>query len=1058
MIKTFVNILVLITIILIAYFMVVNKKSIDQPDWENPAVLSINREEPKAHFFHYESEDLALSGNPEKSHYYQSLNGQWKFHYALNPESRPLDFMKREFDVTQWDDIDVPGSWEMQGWSVPIYLDEEYPFPPEPPSVPHDYNRVGSYRRNFLLSGDWLTRDIFIQFDGVRSAFYLWINGQFIGYSQDSKTPAEFDITDFVVTGENTVSVQVYRFSDGSYLEGQDTWRISGIERDVFIRAQPKVRVSDYAVIAGLDSAYQNGQFELLIDLFNNTSDTVDVLIRGKLTRLDNPQLSVLTFDREIKCSKSDTIYYNSVIKDVDRWSAETPNLYRLMITILDADRKIIQSFTQQVGFKKVEIADGNLLVNGKAVMFRGVNRHEWDPVRGRSITEELMIKDIQLMKEYNINAVRTSHYPNQVRWYELCNEYGLYVIDEANIEAHGMQFHPQKYGYIADDPEWKAAWLDRGRSMVERDKNQPCIIMWSMGNEAGDGNNFRVLYKWIKDKDPSRPVVYEPAKDREHTDVVFPMYSTIESISKYAENDPSRPLILCEYAHAMGNSVGNLQDYWDTFEKYSTLQGGFIWDWVDQVILKTDSSGRDYWAYGGDFGKEFTVNDSNFCANGLVAADRTPNPHFFEVKKVYQPVKFEAENIARGQVKITNRYDFINLDHLDFTWFIAEDGKTVESGKLEKLDLHPRQSTVLSFNLSGVVPRPGAEYFLTIQARTNRNLPLIQKKHIVAWEQFKLPISRSTVTQDPNDLPVIHLSETDSTVSVIGERFQVSFTKGTGYLSEYIFNNRQIIKSDLIPHFWRAPLDNDLGNQMHIRTARWKNVGKELTVQYFQRSLANNVAKIKVITEHKITGSRITMTYRIYGNGLIDIQQQLKTGNKKLPEIPRFGMKMTLPKDFNRLTWYGRGPHESYWDRKTSTSVKVFSGSVWDQTFPYVRPQETGNKTDIRWMALDNGTIGLLAIGQPTFDGSVHQYPYSDLDYVPAGRHHGKLDLQPKNQVDWLIDYRQTGVGGDNSWGARPHLKYTLAGNSISYEYHFYLRPFVKDDDLMTLSKLKIK
>ena len=1058
MIKTFVNILVLITIILIAYFMVVNKTSIDRPDWENPAVLSINREDPTAHFFHYESEDLALLGDPEKSHYYQSLNGQWKFHYALNPESQPLDFMKSDFDVTQWDDIEVPGSWEMQGWSVPIYLDEEYPFPPDPPAVPHDYNRVGSYRRNFHLPDDWLNRDIFIQFDGVRSAFYLWINGQFVGYSQDSKTPAEFDITDFVVSGENTVSVQVYRFSDGSYLEGQDTWRISGIERDVFIRAQPKVRVSDFTLIADLDSTYKNGQFELLIDFINKTPDSVDVLIRGELTRFDNPQFPVVTFDRKIKCSKSDTLNFNTVIEDVDRWSAETPNLYRLMITIFDSDGKVIQSFTQQVGFRKVEIAHGNLLVNGKTVMFRGVNRHEWDPVRGRSITEDLMIKDIQLMKAYNINAVRTSHYPNQVRWYELCNKYGLYVIDEANIEAHGMEFHPQKYGFIADDPEWKSAWLERGRAMVERDKNQPSIIMWSMGNEAGDGANFKALYQWMKEKDPSRPVAYEPARERKHTDVVFPMYATIETIKKYAEKDPSRPLILCEYSHAMGNSVGNLQDYWDTFEEYTALQGGFIWDWADQVILKIDSSGREYWAYGGDFGTEFTANDSNFCANGLVAADRTPNPHFFEVKKVYQPVKFEAENIARGQVRITNRYEFINLDHLDFTWFIAEDGKTVESGKLGKLDLHPGQSTVLSFNLSGVVPKPGAEYFLTIRARTNRDLPLIEKKHVVAWEQFKLSIRRPSVEQDITKFPAIRFSETDSTVSIIGSNFHAVVNKATGYLSDYVFKNRHLIQSDLMPHFWRAPLDNDLGNLMHIRTAVWKNIGKELTVQYFQRSLANNVAKIKVITEHKVTGSKITMTYQIYGNGLIDIQLQLKTGNKRLPELPRFGMKMTLPKDFNRLIWYGRGPHENYWDRKTSAAVKVFSGSVWDQTYPYVRPQETGNKTDIRWMALDNGTIGLMAVGQPTFDGSVHQYPYHDLDYVPGDHRHGKLDLQPKNQVDWLIDFRQTGVGGDNSWGARPHLEYTLAGKSSSYEYNFYLRPFVKDDDLMALSKLKLK
>ena len=1055
--KNFVNILVLIIIVSIAYFIMNKKKKIDQLDWENPSVISINKESARAHFFDFESKELAFINDIDGSNFYQSLNGKWKFYYSLNPDERPKEFMKNDFDVSTWDDIEVPGSWEMQGWSVPVYVNVQYPFPVNPPLVPHDYNRVGSYRNNFDLPSSWLDRDIFIQFDGVRSAFYLWINGKFIGYSQDSKTPAEFNITDFVVSGENSVSLEVYRFSDGSYLEGQDTWRISGIERNVFISAKPKIRVNDFSVKADLDSLYKDGHFELVMDLINNSNDSSDITIQGELSRFSHSKDPVFSFKRKISITDKDTVQYKSVINNIDIWSAESPNLYMLMISLMNEKNEVIQSFVQQVGFRRIEMVPGNLLINGKPIIFRGVNRHEWDYERGRSITEKQMIDDIKLMKQFNINAVRTSHYPNQIRWYELCNEYGLYIIDEANIEAHGMEFHKEKYSFISDSNEWEKAWLERGRAMLERDKNQPSIIMWSMGNEAGDGKNFKTLYKWMKSKDSTRPVSYEPSREENHTDVVFPMYATIETISKYAEKNPKRPLILCEYAHAMGNSVGNLQDYWDTFEKYDELQGGFIWDWADQVILKKDSSGQEFWAYGGDFGDEFTLNDSNFCSNGLVAADRTPNPHFFEVKKVYQPIKFITEDITRGQVRISNKYDFINLDHINFSWFIAEDGKTVESGKLGVIDLGPGESTVLSFNLSSVVPKPGSEYFLTIIARLNRNMPLLNKKHVVAWEQFSLPIDRPSIQNDISGFPKIRLTESDTTVDVIGDDFQIIFNKKTGFLKDYIFRNRHLIRSELIPHFWRAPTDNDRGNMMHIRTATWKNIGNELTIKFFQRSLSNNVVKIKMIANHEPTESIITINYNIFGNGLIKIEQELDTENETLPELPRFGMKMTLPKDFNRVSWYGRGPHETYWDRKTSAPVKVYSGTVWEQTYPYVRPQETGNKTDVRWMGLDNGTIGMLAIGQPLFDGSVHQYPYLDLENVPGDKRHGKLDIKPKDQVDWLIDYRQTGIGGDNSWGARTHQKYTLEGKSSNYKYHFYLIPFTKEDDIMTLSKINV-
>ena len=1056
--KIFVNILVFIIIISVAFLIMDKNKTIEQLDWEDPSVISINKGSARAHFLDFESKKLALIRNIEESKYYKSLNGKWKFHYSLSPEDRPKDFMKNDYDVSSWDDIDVPGNWEMQGWSVPVYVNVQYPFPANPPFVPHEYNRVGSYRNSFDLPSTWIDRNIFIQFNGVRSAFYLWINGNFVGYSQDSKTPAEFDITEFLIDGENSVSLEVYRFSDGSYLEGQDTWRVSGIERDVFISAKPNIRVSDYTIISDLDSLYKDGVFDLSMDLINKSNDSSEVIIRAELFKYNNSKFPILSFERKIEIVQKDTLHYKSIINNVDLWSAEDPNLYRLIITIMNDKENVIQCFTQQVGFRKIELVPGNLLINGKPIIFRGVNRHEWDFERGRSITEKQMIDDIMLMKKFNINAVRTSHYPNQMKWYELCSEYGLYVIDEANIEAHGMEFHKEKYNYISDSKEWEDAWIQRGRSMLERDKNQPSIIMWSMGNEAGDGENFKRLYKWMKAADQTRPVVYEPARDANHTDVVFPMYSTIENITKYAEQSPKRPLILCEYAHAMGNSVGNLQDYWDTFEKYDELQGGFIWDWADQVILKTDTSGQDYWAYGGDFGDEFTINDSNFCSNGLVAADRTPNPHFFEVKKVYQPIKFKAEDIARGQVRISNRYDFINLDHIDFSWFISEDGKTVESGKLGIINLAPSESTVLSFNLSGVVPKPGSEYFLTIMARLNRDMPLINKKHVVAWEQFSLPINRKLSPEDISTFPEIRLTENDSIIYITGEHFQIIFNKKTGFLKDYIFKNRHLIQSELIPHFWRAPTDNDRGNMMHIRSLIWKNIGNELNIKFFQRSLSNNVVKIKIVGNHEPSESIITIIYNIYGNGLIDIEQELITEKETLPELPRFGMKMTLPKDFNRVSWYGRGPHESYWDRKTSAPIKVYSGSVWEQTYPYVRPQETGNKTDIRWMALDNGTIGMLVIGEPLFDGSVHQYPYEDLDNVPGDHRHGKLDITPKDQIDWLIDYRQTGVGGDNSWGARTHKKYTLDGKLSNYKYHFYLLPFTKGIDIMALSKIKME
>ena len=1045
-------VLIFILMLVAAILMMKKEKKHEMNEhWENQTVFQINREEPRAHFFPFESEALALKNDKSLSNYFQSLNGEWKFHFAKDPTQKAKGFEQVDYEISHWDNIKVPGHWEMQGWSVPIYLDEEYPFTPNPPFVPHDYNAVGSYVKTFILDEEWKSRDIFIHFGGVRSAFYFWLNGEFVGYSQGSKTPAEFDITDKVKMGENRIAVQVYRFSDGSYLEGQDTWRVSGLEREVYLYSAPKIRIKDFFVKAELNEDLISGLLSIKIDI-SNPLGYEDNIVRIAF----NGGGKNLEFEEFISSDVDQIINISELLNDVKPWSAEAPNLYNMQISMLNAQKNVIESFVQKVGFKRVEIKNGNFLLNGKAIMFKGVNRHEWDPVLGRSITEEIMIKDIQLMKENNINAVRTSHYPNQERWYELCIDYGLFVIYEANIEAHGMQFHEKSYGYIANDSTWTAQWIDRGKRMVERDKNQPCIIMWSMGNEAGDGTNFVKLYDWIKARDNTRPVVYQPAWYERHTDVVFPMYKNIQFISDYASKKTEKPLILCEYVHAMGNSVGNLQDYWDTFEKYKALQGGFIWDWVDQVILKTDENGIDYWAYGGDFGTEFAENDSNFCANGLIAADRTINPHMHEVKKVYQPIRFQQEYLPFGRLLVTNRYDFINLDHLDIDWFIKADGKIILSGNIGQLDLSPGELKRITINLGGIVPDPGTEYFITIRARTNRELPLLDKGHVVAWEQFELHLDDDEMIRSIPDEPLPVISKTDKGIKVEGDQFSVFFDRKSGHISHYSFNDKEIIADPINDHFWRAPNDNDLGNGMPKRTAVWRTAHDSLQTNLMHAEIRDGFVRIVIKQSFTAIGLNTKSVYKVYGNGIISIDNKYSMADTSLPEIPRIGIKMSLPGDFDEVTWFGRGPHESYVDRKASASIDLYNGSVWDQTLQYVRPQETGNKTDVRWMALSNEKIGLMVKGSPTFDGSVHQYPYEDLDYVPRGQKHGKLNLQKKDQVDWLIDLKQMGVGGDNSWGARPHDQYTLPPGN--YDYSFMLVPFEVGTDLTKLSKLKMK
>ncbi|MBU1101250.1 MAG: DUF4981 domain-containing protein [Bacteroidetes bacterium] len=1019
--------------------------------WEDPKVFNINREAPRATFFPFEDYTLAIENIPSNSKYYQSLNGTWKFNWVGVPESRPVKFYEKDYNTKNWDNITVPGSFELQGFGIPIYTDEEYPFPPNPPFVPDDNNPVGSYKRKFTLPVDWNGREIYLRFEGVRSAFYVWLNGELLGYSQGSKTPAEFIITDKVVEGQNDLAVEVYRWSDGAYLEGQDYWKCSGFERDVYLYATPKVTIADFRVDGDLDGNYENGILKLSAQLKNRSEYDID-----------NYKLFIELFDAEgLPVFKSPTVKYLKmlqggedeinlveVINDPLRWTAETPNLYQLLLTLKDDKKNIIEYVSCKVGFRKVEIKNMMLHVNGQPIYLKGVNRHEHDKNKGRTITEDLMIQDIKLMKQLNINAVRTSHYPNQERWYELCDQYGLYVIDEANIEAHGMQFHEKGFALVTDNPEWEAAFLDRGIRMFERDKNHPSIIIWSMGNEAGDGVNFKTLYKKLKSLDTSRPVVYQPAWYNFHTDIVFPMYKNQWFLENYARTRADRPFILCEYDHAMGNSVGNLQDYWDIIEKYDVLQGGFIWDWVDQTFEKFDENGRRWWAYGGDMGNSGVPNDSNFCANGLLQADREINPHSWEVKKVYQNVKVKEVDLANGEFEFINKYDFVDLSHLAFSWKIEADGKVIHEDTFPTPEISARSSKIIKLTLPEISPEPGAEYFLTITAKTAVEKGLIPKGHIVTWDQFRLPIYKEMINQVVTELPELNLVNKDNTITISNDSMTVEFKDGL--MTSLNYKGNEFIERSPKPNFWRPPNDNDLGNWMPAHCQVWHYAGVNQKIEKIEsHKLDNHSVQVDVYSTIPAGQTKYHSTYTIYGSGDIEIENKFSTDTTaaKLPYIPRMGMEFILKGQFKNLSWLGRGPQENYSDRKTGYPIGLYSGKVWDQFYEYVRPQETGNKVDVRWIAVedDKGT-GLLVAGDELLSTSAWQFLMEDLDHPgPDMPNRHANDVNPRDLITLNIDKKQMGVGGDNSWGALPHPQYMIQPGD--YKYKFRITPYSKED-----------
>ncbi|MFT5296929.1 MAG: beta-galactosidase [Colwellia sp.] len=1041
-------------------------------DWQNPEVFERNKLPARANFFAFESKKAAEIDDKAQSDNFLSLNGKWKFNWVRKTADKPQTFWQKNFDSTEWNNIIVPGNWERQGYGTPHYANIEYAFPANQPFIPDDYNPVGSYLKTFELPKTWQQDKVIIHLGAVNSAFYIWVNGKKVGYSQGSKLPAEFDLTDFVESGKNTIALQVYRWSDGSYLEDQDGWSLSGIERDVYLYATPKTHISDYTVTAGLNDTFIDGELVIDVEVVSEKQQQITI----KATLLNNERV---LFDVVNKPSDNSIITMSKIIPNVKSWSAETPYLYDLVLELFDKNNELLQVINQKVGFRELEMKNGLFLVNGKPVTIRGVNRVEHHPIGGRTLTKSSMQKDIELMKQLNINAVRTAHFPNDSYWYELADQYGLYVMDEANIESHKyMQIgnqpdkrqqtddgavvakkksfnreESQKKHHLGFKPEWQAAHVSRVSRMVERDKNHPSIIMWSLGNEAGLGSAFEKSAQWIKKNDSSRPVTYGGWGTRnghsivDYSEIYTPMYDSIEELTDYAINNPDRPLIMAEYAHAMGNSVGNLDKYWKVIYQHDQLQGGFIWDWVDQTFLETDENGNIFWGYGGDYNDGY--NNKNFLANGLIQPDRTLNPHAHEVKKIYQPVEFVDFNQGKYLITFNNRYDFADLSHLYFSWQLEENGHVIKQGILKSPTVLAGQQGELILPLDKIRYKANTEYFVTVNAIENvGDNTLIPKESVIAWHQFSLT-NKTEMGLAKNNAPVtstdnVTLSETAQILVIKGDDLVVSFDKNSGLLNQYKVNGMELVDQGLSGNFWRAVTDNDKGWGVHYKL----NVWQEASIKQTLKSLTSkqiNPSSISVTTVHTLADSiaELTTHYEIFANGKINVDTTFNPLKGKLPNLPRVGMHMQVAKELQQLEWFGRGPLSSYSDRKSSMAIGVYQSQVSEQLHDYSRPQESGNKSDVRWFTLtDEHGVGLkISSNKPLNVTAVPLNKFDLFDVKKAPRHSADVVLRDTTTV--RIDMLQMGVGGDNSWGAKPHNEFLIPAKA--YQFSFTLTPLTK-------------
>jgi beta-galactosidase len=1028
------------------------------PEWENPEIFQIDRELPRATFYSYASTDKALKGNNwQDSPFYKSLNGTWNFYYTDSVQARPADFYKTNFSLKGWDTITVPSNWEMQGFGLPIYTNIVYVFPKNPPFIPHEINNVGSYKRDFEIPSNWNGKDIYLHFTGVSGAMYVYVNGTQVGYNEGSKTPAEFNITKHLKSGKNQIAVQVLRWSDASYIEDQDFWRLSGIERDVYLRADNPIAIHDFKVGSDLVNNYKDGLFNLNIELKNTKNIIEERQLKVELLDIYQNKVFAETKSIDVSTTKSN-ILFEDIIPNAKPWTAETPNLYTAIITLSDSENKEVQATSVKVGFRNIKIENNQFLVNGKPILIKGVNLHDHDEKTGHVITEDLTLKDLALMKQNNVNAIRCSHYPKNPFFYALCDKYGFYVIDEANIETHGMGTTNQgldkkpelKKIHPAYRPDWKEAHLDRTIRMFERDKNHPSIVTWSLGNEAGNGENFFATYKWLKENDKTRPTQYEGATHYENTDIQAPMYDRIPQLIKYAENDPKRPLVLCEYSHAMGNSLGNFKDYWDVIRKYDVLQGGFIWDWVDQGLLTETEAGQKYWGYGGDFGADHLQNDANFCINGIVNPDRSPHPGLEELKKVYQNIHFTEADFKTGQVKVTNEYFFTNLNKFKMDWELFEEGKKIESGSIGAVYVEPGASKILQLNLPEF-DYTKKEYTLNVLASTNVEFPLLLKGFPIAKEQF---ITGAFVPSDiENTQDKLIVSTEENEIHIKSNIFKVSFNTTKGILSGLDYGDGNIILKGMQPNFWRATTDNDFGFNMPKHFGVWKEATENQRLVSIELKAKEKVLDVSSADEisnfnDSFINLEVTcklpndmanfkMTYNINASGKITVTTALTNVKNDLPNIPRFGTNFIVKNDFNQVNWYGRGPLENYQDRKTSQFVGNYMAAVDDLYVPYIRPQENGYKTDVRWVTFTNSNgKGIKVFGPELLSFGAHHQYNSDFDAGETKQQRHTADIVKRDLININIDHVQMGVGGDTSWWTQPLEQYQIKAKNQSYTF----------------------
>ena len=1052
------------------------------PDWENEAVIGINKEPGRATGVSFSRVNEAIEAYDLKvptdafhkwtaSPFYQSLNGEWKFHWVKQPSERPIAFFETSYDITAWDTIEVPSNWEVKGYGTPIYSNITYPHLRKPPliigNVRDNYtaakepNPVGSYRTTFNVPETWDGRETFIHFDGVASSFYLWINGHKVGYSEGSRTPAEFNITRFLKPGENILAAEVYRWSDGSYLEDQDFWRLSGIYRDVYLFSTPSTHIQDLFVLSDLDDAYQDADLSVTVALRNLTDNSSRRRIRATLV---DAQGNKTTLGRSeitnVQPGQQTSIAVTARVKTPVKWTAETPDLYRVVVELLNARGRVQEVRACRFGFREVDIKNQQFYVNGVSVLLKGVNRHEHDPDRGHALEITSMIRDLELMKQHNINTVRTCHYPDHPIWYDLCDLYGIFIIDEANVESHGMGYGRDTLAIV---PSWECAHVDRNVRMVQRDKNHPCVMVWSLGNEAGGGPNFTAAAKAIRDIDTSRPIHYE--RMNSVADIDSTMYPSVTWLISRGQSQSPKPFIICEYAHAMGNAMGNLQEYWDAIEAYPSLIDGCIWDWVDQGLRKytgkilPDGSKEWFFAYGGDYGDR--PNDNNFCMNGVVPPDRAISAKLLEVGKVYQYVGF-AMNKATEQtatVTLTNKYFFTDLKGYVLQWSLTEDGQVRKRGQRILDSVLPGDSTTVILPVTQPNLTPGAEYFLNLSLTQSFDTLYAKAGHQVASEQIVMPYDVPAAAQidlrrmaKMSEATQPRLENTDEAITVTGRNFIAMFSRDTGTLSSLTYGGVEVLKNGQGPqlNLYRARIDNDNWLRNAVRQSGLDNVTYSVKAMAVTRDMPG-IVRVTVTQDAQLRGEATLeqkAMYLIFGDGVIQITHNVRS--QGLAQLPRLGVTLALPRSLDTLTWLGRGPHESYVDRKRSADVGLYTGKVADQLENYVRPQDNGNKTDVRWAALtDNQGHGLMMVTDGTFSISAHHNTVQDFDQA---RHPN--ELVPRGAVYVCLDADHSGLGG-NSCGPPPMAQYILRAQDVM-QFSYSLRPCPTGDRMADMARIQ--